>query len=384
MKKLLLLPVMFVLLMSANGCTREPPLHLYEGADVNIDFPNIDLALDVLWDYELTYGIEYDWQAEWYYGWDYTDLDIFGEIGYELPTVFYLRRYHTGSVPYAPHTSVVSDVINGNSFQGHYNWGYWDMLVWNEVVPVDGVQSLHFDEESTLEYITAFTNQGMRASPYNRASGYSNSFYEPEALFSAYEQAIEINENLDGFEYDEVRHVYVKKLNMQLLPITYIYLTQIIIHNNKGRVVAVDGSADLSGMARTTVLNDGKGGSDAITVGYKVRFKKNCDRDGEDVDIIGGRLMTFGICDLMANRITKPEEVVDKHRHYMDVTMQFNNGKDSTLVFDVSDQVRKRYKGGVITIELDMDTVVVPNRSGGSGFDAVVVEPEEEIHEFEL
>ena len=40
--------------------------------------------------------------------------------------------------------------------------------------------------------------------------------------------------------------------------------------------------------------------------------------------------------------------------------MMFNNGKDQTLVFDVTDQVRKRYKGGVITVELDVDTIPYP------------------------
>ena len=52
--------------------------------------------------------------------------------------------------------------------------------------------------------------------------------------------------------------------------------------------------------------------------------------------------------------------------------MQFNNGMDSTFVFDVTQQVRERYKGGVITVELDVDTIPIPQRSGGSGFNAVV------------
>ena len=68
----------------------------------------------------------------------------------------------------------------------------------------------------------------------------------------------------------------------------------------------------------------------------------------------------------------------------MDVTMQFNNGTDSTFVFDVSQQVRDRFKGGVITIELDMDTIPVPSRSGGSAFDAVVKDFEEETHEIDM
>ena len=61
----------------------------------------------------------------------------------------------------------------------------------------------------------------------------------------------------------------------------------------------------------------------------------------------------------------------------MEVTMQFNNGNDSTFVFDVTDQVRRKYKGGVLTVELDMDTIPAPGRSGGSGFDAVVKDYED-------
>lgn len=68
----------------------------------------------------------------------------------------------------------------------------------------------------------------------------------------------------------------------------------------------------------------------------------------------------------------------------MDVNFHFSNGNDSTLVFDVTDQVRKRYKGGVITIDLDVDTVRIPSRTGGSGFDAIVDEFEEELHEIEV
>ena len=65
-------------------------------------------------------------------------------------------------------------------------------------------------------------------------------------------------------------------------------------------------------------------------------------------------------------------EEMDPQHHYLDVNMQFYNGMDSTFVFDVTDQVRAHFKGGVITVELDIDTVPIPQRPGGSGFDAVV------------
>jgi hypothetical protein len=172
---------------------------------------------------------------------------------------------------------------------------------------------------------------------------------------------------------------------MELNPITYIYLTQVILHHNNGRIAAIDGSANLSGMARTTNLNTGTAGNDAIAVSYGVRLKNDCQKGSETVDIVGGRLMTFGICGLRANGVTRADEVSDPHRHYMDMTMQFNNGMDSTFVFDVTRQVRQRYKGGVITVELDLDTVPIPTRRGGSGFDAVVLDYEDGgTHEFEM
>lgn len=94
--------------------------------------------------------------------------------------------------------------------------------------------------------------------------------------------------------------------------------------------------------------------------------------------------MTFGMCNQAPRKIDEGAPLTDKNRHYLDVTVQFYNGMDSTIVFDVTDQVREHYKGGVITVELDVDTVPAPHRSGGSGFDAVVKEFEEEIHEIEF
>ena len=384
----------FVLLVS---CMREPELHLYEPQNVEMDIPLVDLELEVLWDYELAFDVQYDWHAEWFYGWDEHDLAIFGELGYTEPTVFNLRRYFTGDVPYIPHTSVIaSPPFEGTHFQDRFDWGFWDILVWNDVRTIDGVQSLIFDEKTSLDSVTAYTNQSMHRSRFN-APRYTHAFWAPEPLFAAYDRGIEINRNLDGFEYDKERNIYVRKLDMMLYPITYIYLTQVILHNNNGRIVQSEGNADLSGMARSTTLNTGTAGSDAITVYYNDNLKKDCalvpygtpEDDpsrlvAEHADIIGGRLMTFGMCNQTPRKINHYTEVTDIHKHYIDVNVQFNNGMDSTIVFDVTDQVRRRYRGGVLTVELDMDTVPIPQRSGGSGFDAVVKDFEKVQYEFDM
>jgi len=368
-----------------TSCEREPPLHLYDAQEITTDLPLVDLDLQIFWDYEMAFDVHYDWRAEWFYGWDAED----GEMGYTEPTVFNLRRYYTRDVPYAPHTSVIAPPpFSGTHYQDRFDWGYWDVLVWNEIKTLDGIQSLLFDEKTSLDYVTASTGPSMNPSRYH-APRHTRSFHAPEPLFSAYEQGIEINRNLDGFVYDPERNVYVRKLSMMMYPITYIYLTQVILHNNNGRITKVVDNSNLSGLASSTTLNTGTAGDDPISVYYTSNLKTDCPlvpygtRDdaperatAEHADIIGGRLMTFGMCGQTPRLIKSVEDVTDVHRHYMDVTVQFYNEMDSTIVFDVTDQVRQRYKGGVITVELDMNEVPIPRHKGGSGFDAVVKEVE--------
>lgn len=371
-----------------TGCIREPELHLYDAGDTSIKLPRVQLELKVLWDYVTELGIPYDWTKEWYYGWDDYDTELFGRLGYTEPEAFNMRRYYTGQTPYDKHTRSISNFIEGFVLETPFDWGYWDILAWNDIETLDGVQSLIFDETSSLDSVTAYTNMTMYASRYS-APRYTRSFYQPEGLFSSYIQAVDINRDLRGFYHDEERDLWIKNIDMLLEPITYIYLTQVILHHNKGRIVAVDGNANLSGMARSVVLNSGIAGSDAIVVNYNVRFKKDCDMNGESVDIAGGRLVTFGMCNINGAQYAKEKEGVtrvnDGTPHYMDVTVQFNNGMDSTLVFDVTQQVQTRYKGGVLTVELDMDTVPIPSRKGGSGFDAVVEDFQDGgTHEFDM
>ena len=373
------------MVLALMSCEREPVLNLHHDNQVNFDFAVIELSLDVYWDYNIGFNTTYDWRTDWYYGWDDEDNRIFGHLGYVMPTAFDLRRYYMGETGQDHHTQVESYHIEGHSYTGEFRYGYWDLLAWNEIG--QAVQSVVIDETSSLDSVIASTNQTMNQVRYNPR--YTHSFNQPEELFAGYEQNLNIDKNLKGFTYDSVRNVYVRRLNLQLEPRSYIYLTQIILHHNNGRVTGVSGVSNLSGMARSTNLNTGVTGNDPVTVSYDVRMKRDVTVKGEQVDIIGGRLVTFGLCGLNPNAIStrgngQPVRASDRKRHLLDVDMQFNNGTDSTLVFDVTEQIARRFRGGVITIDLDMDTVPIPHRSGGSAFDAVVDDYDEEIHVIEM
>ena len=95
-----------LLCLVATGCVREPKLHLHQGgADIDMEIPTVDLDLKVIWNYIFKYDTEYDWQAEWIYGWDNTDKEMFGTIGYTEPDAFEVRRYFTGNVQFGVHNA---------------------------------------------------------------------------------------------------------------------------------------------------------------------------------------------------------------------------------------------------------------------------------------
>lgn len=378
------------------SCQRDPMLYLHEeGKDLTVEIPIVNFDLPVIWDYQLEYGVEYDWKAEWQYQWDATDEMLFGKLGYTEPSTFNIRRYFTGDTPNGPHGSPYKHSVSERYLSASYEFGYWDILAWTDIHTSDGIQSVTIDESSNDEVI-AYTNETMVSAPHY-STRFTRAFYQPEEFFAGYEKAININKNLDGFVFDADRNSWVRNLTMSLQPMTYIYLMQVILHHNNrnGRIItAIDGNANLSGMARSVVLNTGVTGSDAITVNFDMRLKKDqAMQDGTKCDIVGGKVVTFGIpkinpSSLSTRSYEESLKAVGKadlnNRHYFDVTMQFSNGKDSTFVFDITDKVRKLYRGGVITIELDMDTIPVPNRNGGSGFDAVIKDFEEKQWEFDM
>lgn len=218
-----------LLCLVATGCVREPKLYLHQGgADIDMEIPTVDLDLKVIWNYIFKYDTEYDWQAEWIYGWDNTDKEMFGTIGYTEPDAFEVRRYFTGNVQFGVHNAPYRHSIVGNHLQAKYDFGFWDILAWNNINTPDGVQSVRIDENTTYDHVTAYTGQTIYPVLYNSPQ-FTRSFYQPEELFAGYHGGIEINKNLDGFTFDENRNCWVRQLEMELQPVTYIYLVQVIL-----------------------------------------------------------------------------------------------------------------------------------------------------------
>lgn len=413
-KKLNCLSMICILLFTTEACKPGPELHLHDGMAVTIELPIYAYTIDELWQYNLDYMTGYptiyNWKDEWVYGWDDTDIRNNGPIGYKTLRQYQIRRYYQGSDPDAKHNWVRSDYCLTNTFSSTYNFGYYDILLWNEPDPIDGVESNHFDE-SSLDSVNCYTNPSMTTSRYDLSTSIY-AYYPPDELFSAYHRGLFISRNPADYDrYDEEREVYYKSIDFLLEPRTYIYLAQLILINNEGRATSTGGGM-ISGMARTTNVNTGLTGSEPVSVTFDTRMKNNIlYKNGKTVDVIGGRLVSFGICNIYPNMMVRPIEVPGYAsaiasgrygkrvgvstssntarssftRHYLDVNIVFYNGCDSTYSFDITDKVMERFRGGVVTFEVDMDTIQIPTRGGGTGFNAGVEDYQDGgTHEIEL
>lgn len=377
MKKIVSDILLAFMLLSLASCAREP-LYLHRDALLNMDLNITGMDIQTLW----TYEAGYDPEEEWIYGWDDDDYALFGPMGYSDMNEFQIRRYFLGSNPLANHSTVRRDFMQGTTFKGSFNFGYYDILAWNEVKPGDYSQAIVINE--ALDSVVAYTGETKVIVPAYPGTKATRAFNQPEALFSGYLKGLEITDSPDDYTWNEKEQCYEKSIQMDLQPVAYIYLVQFVLHHNSGKIALIQGDSNLSAMSAGVCLNTGVTLDEAVTVNYQTRFKKEITnkRTGEIVDVIGGKLTTFGMCGMNPSKVvTRTDLTDDPARHYLDLNVTFYNGMDSTMIFDVTDKIRERYRGGIITIDIDLNDVRIPTRPGGSGFEAVVKDPKKEEYE---
>lgn len=352
-----------------TGCI-EPPLNL-PGEEVIIDAPAVEVSLDVIW------NIDTDWKLHWFYDWDSVDKDLWGPIEYPMPTSYEVRRYFLGNTPGVPHTEVDGFTIFGKSFRKYYNFGYYDMLIWSNIDSKDGTQTVIINE-SNLDEVRATTTgtRGMRSIESlvegAQPDAVTGLYNQPEIFYSTYPQDIYISRRFEDYDYyDEKENVWVKHLNAELNPLVYIYLVQIIIYDNDGRIVGVNGNNSISGFASSTSVNTGQTGASPGMIYFESRMKTNKMVNDRRADIIGGKFTTYGLCDMPPFAANSRAEYTGSRSdviNHLFFDLLFANGKVKTFQADVTRQCQAQCHGGVITIELNArDIPVPPDDDKGSG-----------------
>lgn len=387
MKKALNSLIAALTLLCASSCI-EPTLYL-AGEEVLVEMPVVLTDMEVVW------SLDVDWQASWIYGWDAYDVSHWGPIEYPKPKSYEVRRYYLGDAPGVPHTEVDPPVtVFETRFRDYYNFGYYDLLMWSNIDAEDDSQVVLINEEN-LDEVTA-TTSGTKGMNHIAASAISPGavagiYNQPEIFYSAYPQDVYISRFFEDYDYyDEKENVWVKKIEASLRPLVYIYLVQIILTDNDGRIVGVDGNNAMSGLASSTSVNTGHTGFASGLVYFESRMKDDIVFEGKTVDVIGGKLTTYGLCDMDAAPLVKGQSQYTgtrtdlKNMLYFDLS--FVNGTVQTFAVDVTDQCQAQSHGGIITVKLDARTIDIPDigTSPGSLFVPTVDDYEEVIWDIEM
>lgn len=384
--KVIVSVIVFVIVIVTPSCI-EPPLKL-PAQEIAVDMQTNVVNLDVVW------GLQADWEKDWYYGWDETDQQMWGPIGYPSPHSFEVRRYYLGKSPNAPHKNVEGFTINTNRFRRTYLFGYYDMLIWSNIESKDGTQAVIIDEsDSEAVKATTSVTHGMTRQATSTTVTDGNSvvglYNQPEVFYSTYPRNIHISEDVKDYDYyDEVEKCWVKQIDCELTPLVYIYLVQVILINNEGSVIGTSGNAALSAVTGSTNVNTAHTHNNPAMVYFNTRYKTDMLYNLQRVDIIGGKMTTYGLCD-MGSYHDVPNHIYNGSRKdlpnflMLDVTLR--NGTVKTYQFDVTDQCRRQAHGGIITVVLDCKEVPVdPDEPSGSLFVPTVEDYEEVVFEIPL
>lgn len=360
-------------LFTLHSCI-EPPLKL-PAEEVLVDLPIVITDMEIVWD------VDTEWKTEWYYGWDEKDIEYWDPIEYPTPSTYEVRRYFLGEQTRVPHSQPDAFTIRETSFRRSYEFGYYDMLLWSNIDTKEHTQTVVIDE-SDYDDVWATTSV-TRSIKLSRGEGDSNYalYNQPEIFYSAYPRDVYISRNFEDYDYyNETEGVWVKHINCTLDPLVYIYLVQIILDNNDGRVVDTSGNIALSGLSNGVNVNSGHTTNSPGIIYFENRMKSGISVKGEKKDVIGGKLTTYGLCD-MDGYSKAPDHVY--HGGRPDITnrlyfeLRMSNGSIVTLDADVTNQCQAHCHGGVITVHVDCSQLPVEPSGEGSIFNPTVEDYEE-------
>lgn len=362
-----------LLALALNACRIDPPLHLRQTLDLEVGL-ELDLNVDLMW--------QIDWETHWEYHWN---TEIMGDLGYEEPASVRMHAFAWGADDKIASYQVYNFMGTSGNLQAVA--GMYDFLFHN-----NDSESLLFETGEDIHDIYAYTrviSSGLKeSSPVRSLSQKLNAtkadeneyaaaddpvVLEPDGLFSLYTSGRFISDDPKDYEFIDGR--YVIRIDGTLLPADFIYLIQVRLLNNNGRIIGSSGGCVLTGMAGGVNLRNNLSGTTTVSVPAPVYVDR-----ATDPDLMAARLISFGIPGCNAY---DPASVAaaPAGEHFLVLSVSYNNGTYKNIHIDVTDQVRALPTGGVITLDLNVDDF--PPEGGHEGedssFNALLNDWEEEV-----
>lgn len=366
------------------GCQIQPPLKLADTMPLQFALVEMQLRIETVW------GIDESWRDEWWYGWDAEDIHEFGELDYPEPTNYEARFYFLGEKPNTNGNFLqfTSDRIWGNTFTRNMPVGWHDILFWSNIDSDDGTQVLLIDESNPSDIHATTTGTRLSYGSPSRGGVYNN----PEIFYAGMPETFYISSDPADYDfYDAERNLYIKHIDANLKPLVYTYLVQIVLYHNSNRITGLAERTAVTSLADGVSVHTGHTHTTDAAVSYDMRLKHNRPaRNGEAADIFGGKLTTFGLCDMESWVRSRNRAYTGSRAELTNnvvANFAFSNSSDSVYVYNVTDQMQRQSHGGVVTIEIDVDTLKIPQRGshgGGAGFEPWVMPCDSVEHNYEI
>lgn len=352
--------MLFIMAIVMTGCSdmHDPELHAMGKVEIRPAIEQ-DIDINLLW--------QADWKTRWQVDWDTEKL---GTLGYTEPSTFHLDYYKGADGSWLGERNVAESSIRVSLAYGTYH-----LLAYSndfqDIRIADGKRSTKNPSKVVANSVVAYTDRDRYAMLTDSLSKVLTVNQMPDQIFSAYVTDVVVSDRLDDYIFIPEENIYLLRLNATLQPRVFIYLIQVELLHNNGRInnsgaLTVDGLAESVDLLTTESSDNSVAHQFASVFQDKAKIAANAKGEsgyaGEDRTLIGGRLTTFGRATDSTNKCY--------------VTLYYAKGGLLVVPVDITDQMKALPKGGVINITLDVDKLGGPK----SGWDMNVGDWDEENH----
>ena len=355
MKTFRALLFMAFLLTAFASCDKNDQDHeIVNTAQLSVSFKTPDL--DILWGS--------DWKEEWQYNWDTSDT-TYGPLGYTVPEMIKSTIYNIDANTGKRFNSFLKVFgLKGSDVSLPADNGY-DMLFYNL-----GTEKIIFDASDDFEKYTAstiITPYGVDSlgCPYKHLD-------EPDELLGVMVTNVDFGNAPSDYEKEtdaDGNVCYIRKADVELKPYSIIYLIQVVFLNNDDdkEFQAIGASEiNITGLSQGVELFSRKTFDKTLMLTTEnVKPLQNHSNvhleDGtvvENADILAARMLTWGLPDVNPMELSKDGTKAAVHdQNYIGIRVTGREGYVYYATCDITDQIRNKPAGGVLTVSVDLNNI---------------------------
>lgn len=340
MKSFRIFPLAVIALTLFASCdeNKDNDLEVVDSVRLSVSFKNPDL--DLLWGE--------DWKTDWQYDWDSSDT-TYGTLGYSTPEIFKGTIYNLDANTGKRYSNFFKLFGLNENPATLPSGGKYDMLLYNT-----DTENIIFQASDDFEKYTASTT----ITPFGFDSlgvAYKH-LDEPDELLGALVTGVDLSKpSTDSMEID-----------VELNPYSIIYLIQVVILNNDDdqEMQAIGASGiTITGLSQGVDLFTRKTFDKTILITTEdIKPLQNHANvrleDGtvvENADILAARMLTWGLPGINPMEPTKyGSKAAVVNQNFIGIEVTLRNGRPYTVSYEITEQLRNKPAGGVLTVSVDL------------------------------